>query len=190
MDWGSVTTTMAVFQIAQPSTMSIPDPAGGLPRQALDGEQRNRGIELAAYGEVFDDVRLLGGVTFMDARQTKNDNGRNGWRAANTPKFRAVVGAEWDTPFMEGLTLSGRLTHTGDVVALNRRPDLTLPAWTQLDLGARYTFNSAWNDKPVTINFNVDNVFDTEYWKSSHPTVGNLMKSDPRTFRLSTTFNF
>lgn len=190
VDWGTVTTTMAVFQIAQPSAMSMDNPAGGLPTLTLDGEQKNRGIELAAYGELIDDVRLLGGVTFLDARQTKNDSGRNGWRAANTPKFRAVIGAEWDTPFFEGLTLTGRLTHTGDVVALNRRPDLTIPAWTQLDLGARYTFDSAWNEKPVTINFNVDNVFDARYWKASHPTAGNLMRSDPRTFRLSATFNF
>jgi iron complex outermembrane receptor protein len=190
VDWGSVTTTLAVFQIAQPQTMSVPDPAGGLPTLTIDGEQRNRGIELAAYGELFEGVRLLGGVTFIDARQTKNDNGRNGWRAANTPRVRAVIGAEWDTPFIDGLTLTGRFTYTGDVVALNRRPDLTLPSWTQLDLGARYTFNSAWNEKPVTINFNVDNLFNEEYWKASHPTAGNLMRSDPRTFRLSTTFNF
>ncbi|SFU22529.1 iron complex outermembrane recepter protein [Mesorhizobium sp. YR577] len=190
VDWGSVTTTLAVFQIAQPQTMSIDDPAGGLPTLTLDGEQRNRGLELAAYGELVDDVRILGGVTFMDARQTKNDNDRNGWRAANTPNFRAVIGAEWDTPFIDGLTLTGRLTHTGDVVALNRRRDLIIPSWTQIDLGARYTFNSAWNEKPVTINFNVDNVFDAKYWKASHPTAGNLMRSDARTFRLSTTFNF
>jgi iron complex outermembrane receptor protein len=190
VDWGSVTTTMAVFQIAQPQTMSVDDPAGGLPRLTLDGEQRNRGIELAAYGELVDGVRILGGVTFMDARQTKNDSGRNGWRAANTPNFRAVIGVEWDTPFIDGLTLTGRLTHTGDVVALNRRRDLIIPSWTQIDLGARYTFNSAWNEKPVTINFNVDNVFDEKYWKASHPTAGNLMRSDARTFRLSTTFNF
>jgi len=190
VDWGTFTTTLAAFQITQPSTMSIDDPAGGLPRLTLDGEQRNRGIELAAYGELFDDIRFLGGVTFMDARQTKNDSGRNGWRAANTPKYRAVIGAEWDTPFIDGLTLTGRLTQTGDVVALNRRPDLTLPAWTQLDLGARYTFNSGWNEKPVTIKFNVDNVLDAKYWKSSHPTAGNLLRSDPLTFRVSTTFNF
>lgn len=190
VDWGSVTTTLAAFQIAQPSTMSVPDAAGGLPALTLEGEQRNRGIELTAYGEPFKDVRLLGGVTFMEAIQTKNDNDRNGWRAANTPRVRAVIGAEWDTPFISGLTLTGRLTHTGNVVALNRRPDLTIPSWTQFDLGARYTFKSGWNNKPVNIYFNVDNVFNERYWKASHPTAGNLLRSDQRTFRLSATMNF
>jgi iron complex outermembrane receptor protein len=190
VDWGSVTTTLAVFQIAQPQTTSVPAPTGGLPTLTLDGEQRNRGVELAAYGELFEGVRLLGGVTFMDARQTRTDSGRDGWRAAITPNFRTVIGAEWDTPFINGLTLTGRFTHTGDVVAVNSRPDLTVPSWTQVDLGARYTFASAWNDKPVTIRFDVFNVSNESYWKVTHPTSGNLLRSDPRTFRLSSTFNF
>jgi iron complex outermembrane receptor protein len=190
VDWGSVTTTVAAFQIAQPDALSVDDPAGGLPTLTLDGEQRNRGIELTAYGALADSVRLLGGVTLIEATQTKNDGGRNGWRAANTPKFRAVVGGEWDTPFIEGLTLTGRLTHTGNVVALNRRPDLKLPAWTQVDLGARYSLAGPWSDKPITFRFDVDNVFDASYWKSPHPSAGNLMRSDPRTFRLSATVDF
>lgn len=190
VDWGTVTTTVALFQIAQPQTMSIASATGGLPTLTLDGEQRNRGIEFTAYGELYKGARLLGGFTFMDARQTKTDNGRDGWRASITPKLRAVMGGEWDTPFVDGLTLTGRFTYTGDVQVLNSRPDLTVPSWIQVDLGARYTFNSAWNNKPITIHFNVDNVFDENYWKVTHNTAGNLLRSDPRTYRLSTVFNF
>lgn len=190
VDWGTVTTTLAAFQISQPDTLAVDDPAGGLPTLTLDGEQRNRGIELTAYGELTSGLRLLGGVTLIEATQVKNDSGRNGWRAANTPKFRTVIGGEWDTPFISGLTLTGRFTHTGNVVALNRRSDLKLPAWTQVDLGARYSFAGPWGDKPVTLRFDVDNLFDVSYWKSPHPNAGNLMRSDPRTFRLSATVDF
>lgn len=190
VDWGSVTTTLAAFQIAQPQTTSVPGTGGGLPTLTLDGEQRNRGIELTAYGAVFEGLRLLGGVTFMDARQTKTDSGRDGWRAAITPRFRVVIGGEWDTPFVRGLTLTGRVTHTGDVQVVNSRPDLTVSPWTQVDLGARYTYASPWNGKPIIARFNVDNVFDAQYWKVTHPTSGNLLRSDPRTFRLSSTFTF
>ena len=189
-DWGTVMTTLALFQIAQPLSMSVPNPAGGLPSLTQDGEQRNRGVELAAYGELSKRVRLLSGITYIEATQTKNDNGRDGWRAAATPRFRAVIGGEWDTPFMEGLTLTGRLTYTGSVVAINSRPDLTVPSWTQVDLGARYRLKSSWTSKPVEIRFGVDNVFDKSYWKVTHPTSGNLMKSDARTYRLSATFDF
>jgi len=190
VDWGSVTTTLAAFQIAQPDALAVDSTTGGLPTLTLDGEQRNRGIELTAYGELTPRLRLLGGVTLIEATQVRNDSGRNGWRAANTPKFRTVIGGEWDTPFIAGLTLTGRFTHTGNVVALNRRPDLKLPAWTQVDIGARYSFAGSWGDKPITLRFDVDNLFDVSYWKSPHPNAGNLMRSDPRTFRLSATVDF
>lgn len=189
VDWGRVTTTLAMFQITFPSTISIPNAGGGLPTLALGGEQRNRGLELNAYGELFEGVRLLSGVTWIDARQTKTANGAfDGERAQQVPAFRAVVGGEWDTPFINGLTLSGRVTYTSDQVVTNNRPHLTIPSWTTLDLGARYTFASPWNAKPVTIRFNVDNVFDKNYWRTAG---GNYLSAgEPRTYRLSTTFNF
>ncbi|MDQ8732401.1 TonB-dependent siderophore receptor [Bradyrhizobium sp. LHD-71] len=189
VDWGTVTTTLAVFQIAQPSTVDIASTSGGLPTLALDGEQRNRGIELNAYGELMPGVRLLGGVTFLDARQTQTANGINdGERAHGAPRVRTVIGGEWDTPFIDGLTLAGRFTYTSSQVINNSKPDLAIPSWTTVDLGARYTFASPWNDTPITIRFNVDNVFNKSYWKTAE---GNYMYAGvPRTYRLSTTFNF
>ncbi len=126
----------------------------------------------------------------MEAIQLKTDNGRDGWRAALAPAFRAVIGGEWDTPFIEGLTLTGRLTYTSGVMVVNSRPDLTVPAWTQVDLGARYIFSTPANDKLISMNFNVDNLFNQSYWKVTHPTSGNLLRSDSRTFRLSATVAF
>ena len=188
-DWGAITTTLAVFQIAQPSEISIPDSGGGFPTLALDGEQRNRGIEFNAYGEVTDGVRLLGGVTLLDARLTKTQNGLyDGNRAQAAPHFRAVIGGEWDTPFMEGLTLTGRVTYTGEQVVSNTNENLKIPSWATVDLGARYTFQSPWNSQPVVVRFNVDNVFDREYWSTGYS--GLLFRGDARTFRLSTTFKF
>lgn len=185
IDWGSVATSVALFQIAQPNAIVAP---GNI--LTLDGEQRNRGVELSVSGEVLNGVRMLGGITFLDARQTNTANGSlDGARAYAAPKVRAVIGAEWDTPFVEGLTLSGRLTYTGDQVVINTRPDVTIPSWTQVDLGARYTFTSPWNEKPVTVRFNVDNVFNESYWKVPH-SQGMVQLSEPRTFRLSTSYKF
>lgn len=185
-----MTTTLAAFQIAQPNTVSIDDPAGGpLPILTLDGEQRNRGIELNAYGELMPGLRLMGGVTLLDARLTKTQGGLNdGNRADGSARIRTVVGAEWDTPFLEGLTLTGRITYTGDQIASSSRDDLKIPSWTVVDLGARYTFDSPWNDKPVTVRFNVDNVFDKNYWSGTNTRYIQL--GAPRTFRLSTAFQF
>ena len=189
VDWGTVTTTLAAFQISQPSTISITDPGGGLSTLALDGEQRNRGIELNAYGELRPDVRLMGGVTLLDARLTKTQDGLyDGNRAYGAPIIRTVVGGEWDTPFLRGMTLTGRVTYTGDQVVSNENESLKIPSWTVVDLGARYVFDSPWNNKPITVRFNVDNVFGENYWSTAY--VDILFLGAPRTYRLSTTFNF
>lgn len=187
VDWGTITTTLAAFQIAQANTIAIP----GVPEPtlAVDGELRNRGIELIAYGELTPDVRLMGGVTLIDSEQTKTQGGLNdGNREAGVPAIRTVVGAEWDTPFVEGLTLTGRLTYTGDQLISSSRDDLKIPSWAVADLGARYTFDSPWNDKPITLRLNVDNVFDNDYWAAANFRYVQL--GAPRTFRLSSTFQF
>jgi iron complex outermembrane receptor protein len=189
VDWGTVTTTLAAFQIAQPNTVSIDDPAGGLPTLSLDGEQRNRGLELNAYGEPMRGFRLMGGVTLLDARLTKTQGGLNdGNRADGAPVIRTVVGAEWDTPFLQGLTLTGRVTYTGDQVATSNTDDLKIPSWTVVHLGARYVFDSPWNNKPITVRFNVDNVFNKNYW--SGVTTRYIQLGAPRIYRLSATFAF
>lgn len=187
VDWGKTITTLSFFQIARPSTISIPGTP--LPTLALDGEQVNRGIELNVFGELTPELRLLSGVTFLDARLTKTQGGvRDGRRAQGAPAVRAILGAEWDTPFLRGLTISGRATWSDWQYASNTSDTLIIPSWTQVDLGARYTFDAPWNGKPVTIRFNVDNVFNKNYWVSGFN--GMLALSEPRTYRLSTTFNF
>ncbi|MBV7482993.1 TonB-dependent receptor [Bordetella sp. BOR01] len=188
-DWGQVMTTLAVFQITKPSSIAVDDPASGASTLTQDGEERTRGIELNAYGELMRGVRLMGGLTLLDARLTKTEGGTlDGKRNDTAPKVRAVIGAEWDTPFVEGLTLTGRLTHTGDAV-VSTTSGVTIPSWTTVDLGARYAFNSPWNKKPITVRFNVDNVFDKDYWAGTYAS-GFVYRGQPRTFRLSATFAF
>jgi iron complex outermembrane receptor protein len=99
-----------------------------------------------------------------------------------------VVGGEWDTPFLQGLTLTGRLTYTGDQVVSSSNENLKIPSWTLVDLGARYVVDSPWNDKAITLRFNVDNVFDKDYWSGTNNRYIQL--GAPRTFWLSTTFDF
>ena len=101
--------------------------------------------------------------------------------------FRTVVGGEWDTPFLEGLTLTGRFTYTGDQVVSSNRRELEDPFMGAVDLGARYVFNSPWTNKPITVRFNVDNVFDKDYWSARTNSVNQLGARAPFAFHR---FNF
>jgi iron complex outermembrane receptor protein len=188
VDWGRFTTTVAAYDISQPAQISIPNPPL-LPIYSIDGENRNRGVEINTFGELTPGWRLLGGASFMDARQVKTQNGTNdGKRAVGIPDVQVSLGTEWDTPFVNGLTLTGRAIHFGDAYAdaANR---FLIPNWTRFDLGARYTFASPWNGKPITLRLAVENVANNAFWMTSSAD-RQIYLGAPRTYLASTTFRF
>lgn len=183
VDWGVWTTTASVFEITRPSVVT--NVAANT--RVLDGEQRNRGLELNVFGEPFAGIRLLGGAMFLDPELTKTQGGAtDGWQAPSAPDLQLRLSGEWDTPFMRGLTLTGRVLYTGEQYIDTLPSRRKIADWTRLDLGARYTFENAKSPtgRPVTVRFNVDNVFGEDFWMSP-----NVMAA-PRTFWLSTTFDF
>jgi len=187
VDWGKFTTTVSAFQISQPNT--ITDVATNT--LTLSGEQRNRGIEINVFGEPMEGVRLLGGVMFLNAVLTKTQSGlTDGWRAPASPDVQLNLGAEWDTPFARGLTLNGRAVYTSAQYLDAISPRRSISDWARFDLGARYTFDNVKSPtgKPITIRFNVENVFDTNYWATTNSSL--LILGAPRTFRLSTSVDF
>ena len=182
-EWGDFTTTLSLFDITQPSQRL--DTATNV--LGVDGEQRNRGIELNFFGEVAENVRLLGGLLLLDPRLTKTTGGLDdGKVAVGSSRLQANIGAEWDMPSIPGLSLGGRLTFTGAQYYETAEPRREIPSWTRLDLGGRYTIERE-GAQPIVIRFNVDNALDTEYWAS---TTHGLIAGEARTFKLSTTFRF
>ena len=188
VDFGRITATVAAFEITRPFLITN----GVLPTltQSNDGEQRNRGIEINTFGEITPTLRVLGGVAFIDGRLINTANGtNNGRKAPGVADVNLNVGAEWDTWFAPGLTVSGRLIYTSDQF-INSANTLSIPEWTRLDLGARYTLTSPWNGKPIVVRFAVENVFNTAYWNQSYTSDGVVTVGAPRTFLASSTFNF
>ena len=183
VDWGRFASTVSAFQIVQPSG-SAPSSTGVF---AEDGEQRNRGIELNVFGKVTDTIRVLGGVSQLDATLTKTANGvNNGNKAPGVPELQLNVGVEWDTPFMRGLMLSSRAIYT-DEQQVNSANTQRIPSWTRLDIGASYSFKSA--KTPITVRVNVNNVTDNDYW-SSAAYFGWVSPGAPRTLLLSVSADF
>jgi iron complex outermembrane receptor protein len=182
IDFGRFATTISLFQISQPN--AFVNPTTNI--FGADGEQRHRGLELYVFGEVTDGIRLLGGVSLIDSELTKTQGGVNqGNDGIGVPTVQVNLGAEWDVPAVTGLTLSGRGIYTSTQY-LNAANTQELPSWTRLDLGARYVIKR--NGKPIVIRANVENVFDASYWANASR--GQLGLSTPRTFLLSSAFNF
>ncbi len=181
VDHGRLMTTLSVFQITRPSGQMTGN------RFSADGEQRNRGVELSAYGAVGDGLRLYAGATWIDAELTKTSNPATlGNTAVGVPAVQLALNAEWDVPLLAGVTLTGGLIHSGKQYA-NQANTQRLPAWTTLDLGARY--RTALAGQPLTIRADLRNVSDQGYWAGSS-TWGTLIAGAPRTFLLSATLDF
>ena len=187
IDWGRLTTTASLFQISQPAVVS--DVAANT--LVLAGEQRNQGLELNFFGELAAGVRVLGGATFLSGVLTKTQGGlTDGWIAPFAPGAQFNLGGEWDLPFARGLTALGRITYTGSPYIDTTWPRRSLPEWTRLDAGLRYTFDRLGpTGKPVALRFNVENLLDNDYWAGG-TSVSSLVLGAPRTFRLALTADF
>lgn len=183
-DGGRFGGTFAAFSTRKPGSMVVGNVF------TADGEQRNRGLELSLYGEAMRGLRLLGGITLLDAKQTKTaDATQEGKTVIGVPERQANVGAEWDVPGIRGFTLSSRVVYTSSQYA-DAANTLSLPSWTRLDLGARYL--TRIGDQAITLRARVDNVTDRNYWASAggYPGAGYLVLGAPRTFVVSATVDF
>ncbi|MBV7486413.1 TonB-dependent receptor [Bordetella sp. BOR01] len=181
-DSGSFGATLAAFQVKKPSGNMYDNVF------SVNGEQRNRGLELNVFGTVTRGVRLLGGAVYYDAELTKTPGGANtGNRPINVPRFQANLGAEWDLPALPGLTLTSMLVYNGSQY-LDQANTQKLPDWTRLDLGARYHTKIAGT--PTVFRLNVFNVFNKNYWTGPATDYGSMYLGAPRTAMLSVTFDF
>ena len=187
---GRIAASVALFSTNQPVGFVATDAANpALVRYSLDGEQRNRGIELSLDGELAKGLRLIAGGSVVNAKLRRQTGGANQENdAPGVPDYTANANVEWDLPFVRGLTVTGRLVQTGKQ-AVNTTNTLELPAWTRVDLGARYV--AAVADRPVTFRVNVDNVADNRYWASAYDTFSQaLLQGMPRTYKASVSINF
>lgn len=186
-DAGSFGLTAAVFRIKQPAyeTNAVTRVFGP------NGKRQNDGVELSVFGEPLKGFRLLGGLMYIDSELTHTTNGTfDGNRAPATPKYNVNLGAEWDVPNVQGLTLTGRGIYSGSQY-LDQSNNKEIDAWERFDVGARYAFRV--DEKTITLRANVENVADKRYWSSagaSDDSEPGLTLATPRTCLLSATVDF
>lgn len=181
LEQGGLIGTLSLFQITKPSGQLTGT------TYAVDAEQRNRGVELNVTGQASPGVRVMGGLTLLDAELTRtNSAATRGKRPIGVPARQANLGLEWDTAWVQGLTLTGAVTHTGRQYAdaANTRE---LPAWTKVDLGARYT--TRVSGLATTFRANLLNAFDRDHW-AGVASWGGLVQGAPRTLMVSATVDF
>lgn len=180
-DSGTLAATVGLFQITRPSAS-----LGTGNVFAMNGEQRNRGLEFSFFGEVQRGLRVLGGAMLLDAKLTRTPTGLNeGNRAIGTSKLYANLGVEWDVRAVPGMTLTAGAVHTGSSY-LDNENRARAPSWTRADVGLRYA--TKVSGKPIVLRATVENVFNKAYWAAN--TYGYADLGASRTFLLSATMDF
>jgi iron complex outermembrane recepter protein len=176
----------ALYQITKPVGEIVFD-AGSNPATASfvvrDG-QRHRGLEVSVFGEPMRGLRLLGGLNLIDAKIVGTDK-----EAIGVPGTQLNLGTEWLVPGVPGLALNARLTYTSSQYA-DSANTLSLPSWTRLDIGARYSLTLGGQD--LTLRARIDNLADRDYWASAggYPGSNYLVLAAPRTLVVSATMDF
>lgn len=188
LNFGRFNAGVALFRIDKPN--SFVDPVTIV--FGNYGTQRNKGVEITLDGEPVDGLRIISGLTLLDAKLRRTENGVDeGNDAVGVPELLANANVEWDLPFLPELTLVGRVVHTGKQ-AVNQANTLELGSWTRFDLGARYV--ALVGDTPLTLRFNVDNVADKRYWATAYNAFSafgaRLLQGGPRTFKASASIEF
>jgi iron complex outermembrane receptor protein len=181
--FGGVLLQAALFQINRPQTTVD---AGN--RFVLGGRSRYRGLELSASGEIGRDLALVASALWLDAKIASvgtANAGELGKRPENTPRQTASLFAEYRVPQVPGWGVSAGIYHVGPRM-VNNLNQAELPGYTTLSLGTRYaTRLGSW---PLTLQANVDNATDRDYWASGGN--GLLGASLPRTVRVGAQINF
>jgi iron complex outermembrane receptor protein len=184
VDTGKFGASAALFTTAQPQAYVANNTFG------LFGEQRNRGLELSVFGMPAKGLRLLGGATLLDSEQRRTLNGAfDGFEAIGVPEMQFNLGADWDVPGVQGLSLNARVLHTAtqfaDAANLQK-----LPSWSRLDIGATWTTRVM--ERELTLRARIDNVANRNYWASSggYPGYGYLVAGAPRTVSVSGSIDF
>ncbi|MGO3207682.1 MAG: TonB-dependent receptor, partial [Halomonadaceae bacterium] len=181
-DLGDFSHTLSLYEIKRPS--SYTDLETNI--FSFGGEQRNRGAEWNFFGSPLSNLRLMGGIAYVDPKVTRAASDENqGSQATGVPDLQAKLGAEWDLSAAPGLTLTANATAMSEQY-INSDNSLSVPGHTIYDVGARYATHLS--GYPLTLRATIDNVTDKAYW--AMPQLSSLALGAPRTFMFSASLDF
>ena len=185
IDYQRVGGSLSLFQITKPSGVLDSDKY-----YRMDGEQRNRGVELNVFGEPVLGLRLTGSTLWIDPELTKTAGGTNdGNDAIGVSRFYAVLGAEYDIKPIDGLTATARVNHTGSQYA-DTANTKKLDSYTTLDLGMRYRMRLNQEQNDLVWRVGVTNVTNQNYWSGADDTGVYIYQGEPRTLKVSVSYDF
>ncbi|WP_418185982.1 TonB-dependent siderophore receptor [Aliarcobacter vitoriensis] len=147
-----------------------------------DGLVIHQGIELTVTGKVTDNLTIVGGGTYLDLEIDKDTNPMlKGKKPTETASKMAKLYAEYNLPFLQGLTITGGAHYSGKSYRDGANTEI-LPSYTVYDAGLRY--KTKIDKFPTTINLTLQNLGDKVYWSN------NQQLGDPTNLAFSMKMEF
>jgi catecholate siderophore receptor len=176
--------TAAIFEIEQSSPQEAPsivDPDTGIVIDNNAGtlvviDSEITGFEAQIQGEITDWWYISAGYSYLDGNQVDDFGQENGLRLRELPENTANIWNNFQVSptFDVGLGLTYQ-----DASFADNNNNTTLPSFVRVDASASYELN-----EKVRLQFNVENLTDTDYFPSSH-TANNITVGAPINARFS-----
>lgn len=174
----------AVFDILK-DNITITENVDGYDITTQGGEQRHRGLEMAAQGQVSDDWFLMASMMYLDANYEKHDKYQDK-TPVDAPEWTASL---WSRYMMtDSLALNAGLFYEGDRFA-DADNTIVKDGYVRVDAGLSYGMKLANTD--LDFRLNVENLFDKDYLGGGTSTIndgiynGDVAIGTGRTFRAS-----
>lgn len=151
---GNVTLIAGLFDVRKPY-FSL-DAAN---RFDLLGDIKNQGIELSFAGNVTPRLNLVAGAVLARPRVTGEGVrlGRVGRRPVGLAARRLELNLDWQTPWVDGLSLDLSASHSSRTPATVNNL-VSIPARPNVDIGARYRFR--FGETAASLRLGVNNLTD------------------------------
>ena len=176
---GRLATTASIFQVEQ-TNIAEGDPANrGF--FILAGDQRTRGFEFEAVGEITDQISLLGGYSYLDAEFTEGGNA--GATPRSVPRHKVSLFGQYEfSGDLIGWRASLGFIHVGQRQA-NNTNTFRLPTYERVDAFIGYQRGG------LDFRLAIENVLDENYIIGSDAG-SNLAQGTPRFFTLTADYEF
>ena len=160
---GSLLLTGAVFDITVSNvtvTEDLSTPVGDDTQiTTQSGEQRHKGFEMGAQGQISDKWFMTSSMMYLDAEYIRPESdGLNGMTPVDAPEWSANIWTRYE--MTDDLALNFGAIYVGERFASTDNT-ITKDSYVRFDMGAAYTMDVMGSD--VSVRMNVKNLFDVDY---------------------------
>jgi len=181
---GRLATSVSLFQVEQTNISEFDPDDPNFIFSILVGDQRTRGFEFEAVGDITEQIRIIGGYGYLDAEFTESTTGNQGNSPHSIPEHKFSLFGEYAfTGELRGWSAGLGFIHETGREGDNANT-FELPDYERVDL------TLAYQRGPFDFRASVENVFDENYIAGSAGNGNRLSQGAPRFFTLSAGYEF